>query len=126
MNGDQSICAREFHARFEAVLHRSEQAIQQKRDRDGSDGEGAAEFAAIQIRQNERHESDHDLQYAPFRAARVAIQEVSRMRLILIALLSLVLAPLGLAAEGGVDRTTLNRIADEGFNHSELPQTAEY
>jgi hypothetical protein len=49
------------------------------------------------------------------------------MRLILIALLSLVLAPLGLAAEGGgVDRTTLNRIADEGFNHSELPQTAEY
>ena len=46
------------------------------------------------------------------------------MRRLLIALVTMASIPLCTAE--GVDRTTLNRIADEGLNHSELPQTAEY
>lgn len=46
------------------------------------------------------------------------------MRPLLIAALAIVVSPLGLAAE--TDRATINRIVDEGMNHSELPQTAEY
>ena len=48
------------------------------------------------------------------------------MRLsLLVALVTVALCRTALAAET-VDRTTLNKIADEGLNHSELPQTAEY
>jgi carboxypeptidase Q len=46
------------------------------------------------------------------------------MRPLLIALLMSVAGPV--VAADDVDRSTLNRIVDEGFNHSELPQTAQY
>jgi hypothetical protein len=49
------------------------------------------------------------------------------MRQILIAAVAAALVPVTFAAEGGgADRAVLNRIVDEGVNHSELPQTAEY
>lgn len=46
------------------------------------------------------------------------------MRALLIALLMTVVSPV--VADDEVDRSTLNRIVDEGLNHSELPQTAQY
>src|SRR5215212_10795359 len=50
------------------------------------------------------------------------------MRLLLVALLAIALTPVSLAADSAdsADRTHVNRIVDEGLNHSELPQTAEY
>ncbi len=47
------------------------------------------------------------------------------MRHLSAACLSLLLS-LPAAAADSVDYATINRIIDEGFNHSELPQTAEY
>lgn len=46
------------------------------------------------------------------------------MRPWLIALLAIVVSPIIRA--DAVDRGTINKIVDEGFNHSELPQTAQY
>lgn len=36
----------------------------------------------------------------------------------------LMIAVSSVAPAEGVDRETINKIVDEGFNHSELPQTA--
>lgn len=38
----------------------------------------------------------------------------------------LMIAVSSVAPAEGVDRETINKIVDEGFNHSELPQTAQY
>jgi carboxypeptidase Q len=46
------------------------------------------------------------------------------MRPWLIAMLTMVVS--SVTAADGVDRNTINKIVDEGFNHSELPQTAQY
>src|SRR5882724_9222585 len=46
------------------------------------------------------------------------------MRTLFVALLTT--CCVGAVAADGVDRSTINKIVDEGLNHSELPQTAEY